>query len=49
MVGRYHDLGIDEFVLYWPGNWRDVPQEVGVFDEVALRVVPELRAGEAAI
>ena len=23
MVGRFGEIGIDEFVLYWPQNWRD--------------------------
>jgi alkanesulfonate monooxygenase SsuD/methylene tetrahydromethanopterin reductase-like flavin-dependent oxidoreductase (luciferase family) len=34
MVGRYRDVGIDEFVLYWPRNWRDAPYEDAVFEEV---------------
>ena len=23
MIGRYRELGIDEFVLYWPNAWRE--------------------------
>ena len=26
MVGRFCAVGIDEFVLYWPGTWRDEPR-----------------------
>ena len=45
MVGRYGEIGIDEFVLYWPGKWRDAPQEDSVFEEVARVVIPALRTG----
>ena len=45
MVGRYAEIGIDEWVLYWPGNWRDVPHEDAVFEEVCADVMPTLRAG----
>src|SRR3954471_18775622 len=34
MVGRLRDMGVDEFVLYWPRSWRDVPGEDDVFAEV---------------
>ena len=27
MVGRYHEIGVDEFVLYWPQTWRDATEE----------------------
>jgi alkanesulfonate monooxygenase SsuD/methylene tetrahydromethanopterin reductase-like flavin-dependent oxidoreductase (luciferase family) len=43
MVGRYHGFGIDEFVLYWPRNWRDAPHEDRVFEEVCTHVVPAMR------
>jgi alkanesulfonate monooxygenase SsuD/methylene tetrahydromethanopterin reductase-like flavin-dependent oxidoreductase (luciferase family) len=43
MVGRYAEIGIDEFVLYWPQNWREAPHEDAVFEEVATTVIPELR------
>ena len=35
MVGRFVEIGIDEFVLYWPRTWRDAPGEDAVFEEVA--------------
>ena len=44
MVGRFAEIGIDEFVLYWPQSWRDAPGEDAVFDEVAATVLPRLRA-----
>jgi hypothetical protein len=43
MVGRYGEIGIDEFVLYWPRKWRDAPHEDSVFEEVAREVMPALR------
>jgi alkanesulfonate monooxygenase SsuD/methylene tetrahydromethanopterin reductase-like flavin-dependent oxidoreductase (luciferase family) len=43
MVGRYGDIGIDEWVLYWPRNWRDLPHEDGVFENVCRDVIPRLR------
>ena len=42
MVGRYNEIGIDEFVVYWPQTWRQAPRETAVFEEVA-RDLPELR------
>jgi alkanesulfonate monooxygenase SsuD/methylene tetrahydromethanopterin reductase-like flavin-dependent oxidoreductase (luciferase family) len=45
MVGRFRSVGIDEFVLYWPGSWRpDAPHEADVFEKVARDVIPGLRA-----
>lgn len=44
MVGRFAEIGIDEFVLYWPQNWRVSPSEDAVFDEVTNTVLPRLRA-----
>ena len=43
MVGRYADIGIDEFVLYWPRAWRDAPHEDSVFEQVCTEVLPTLR------
>lgn len=44
MVGRFADAaGIDEFVLYFPEEWRAAPLEWTVFEEVAGQVMPELR------
>ena len=45
MVGRYSDIGIDEFVLYWPQVWGEAPHEEAVFEEVTATVMPKLRAG----
>lgn len=43
MVGRFREVGIDEFVLYWPGAWRDAPHERNVLEQVATSVLPRLR------
>jgi alkanesulfonate monooxygenase SsuD/methylene tetrahydromethanopterin reductase-like flavin-dependent oxidoreductase (luciferase family) len=43
MVGRYREVGIDEFVLYWPRSWRDAPDEDRVFEEVCADVIPTIR------
>lgn len=40
MVGRFAEIGIDEFVLYWPQSWREDPREDVVCEEVATSVVP---------
>jgi alkanesulfonate monooxygenase SsuD/methylene tetrahydromethanopterin reductase-like flavin-dependent oxidoreductase (luciferase family) len=45
MVGRLGAMGIDEFVLYWPGSWPDDHADEAVFHEVASSVMPRLRAG----
>jgi alkanesulfonate monooxygenase SsuD/methylene tetrahydromethanopterin reductase-like flavin-dependent oxidoreductase (luciferase family) len=44
MVGRFRGFGIDEFVLYWPQTWRDGPVEQAVFEDVAITVIPQMRA-----
>ena len=44
LVGRYREIGIDEFVLYWPQSWRADPSEDQVFAEVATTVLPRIRA-----
>ncbi len=44
MVGRFRQIGIDEFVLYWPGSWRDDPREETVFREVTTTLIPRLRS-----
>jgi alkanesulfonate monooxygenase SsuD/methylene tetrahydromethanopterin reductase-like flavin-dependent oxidoreductase (luciferase family) len=44
MVGRFRAMGIDEFVLYWPGTWRDEPRGAAVFEKVTNTVIPSLRA-----
>ena len=45
MVGRFSEIGIDEFILYWPQTWRAAPHEEAVFEEVTATVMPRLRAG----
>jgi alkanesulfonate monooxygenase SsuD/methylene tetrahydromethanopterin reductase-like flavin-dependent oxidoreductase (luciferase family) len=45
MVGRFADMGIDEFVLYWPGSWEDDHADDAAFREIASTVMPRLRAG----
>jgi Glyoxalase-like domain len=45
MVGRFRQVGIDEFVLYWPQTWGRLPGEEAVFEEVTAAVMPRLRAG----
>lgn len=43
MIGRYRELGIDEFVLYWPNAWRDTPDETVAFETITAETIPELR------
>jgi alkanesulfonate monooxygenase SsuD/methylene tetrahydromethanopterin reductase-like flavin-dependent oxidoreductase (luciferase family) len=43
MVGRFREIGIDEFVLYWPQHWGPTPHEDTVFEEVTKTVIPRLR------
>ena len=45
MVGRFCAVGIDEFVLYWPGTWRDEPRGETVMHAVTNAIMPALRAG----
>jgi alkanesulfonate monooxygenase SsuD/methylene tetrahydromethanopterin reductase-like flavin-dependent oxidoreductase (luciferase family) len=45
MVGRFWAVGIDEFVLYWPGTWRDEPRGETVMHAVTNAIMPALRAG----
>ncbi|MGH3923037.1 MAG: LLM class flavin-dependent oxidoreductase [Pseudonocardiaceae bacterium] len=44
LVGRFSEIGIDEFVLYWPQTWRPAPGENAVFEEVMNTVIPLMRA-----
>jgi alkanesulfonate monooxygenase SsuD/methylene tetrahydromethanopterin reductase-like flavin-dependent oxidoreductase (luciferase family) len=44
MVGRFRAVGIDEFVLYWPGTWHEEPRGDAVFEEVTNTLIPRLRA-----
>ena len=43
MISRYNEIGIDEFVLYWPQTWRERAQEDQVFEEIARELMPALR------
>ena len=44
LVGRFGEIGIDEFVLYWPGSWPDDEADDGVFHELMQSVVPRMRS-----
>lgn len=47
MVGSYQAIGIDEFVLYWPGSWRpEAVHEAQIFEQVAHDVIPALRQSQ---
>jgi alkanesulfonate monooxygenase SsuD/methylene tetrahydromethanopterin reductase-like flavin-dependent oxidoreductase (luciferase family) len=46
MVGRLGDVGIDEFVLYWPGSWPDDRARHEVFQEITESVMPRLRSAD---
>jgi len=48
LVGRFSDVGIDEFVLYWPQTWGLATREQAVFEEVTATVMPQLRAAGRA-
>jgi alkanesulfonate monooxygenase SsuD/methylene tetrahydromethanopterin reductase-like flavin-dependent oxidoreductase (luciferase family) len=43
MISRFNEIGIDEFVLYWPQTWRERAQEEPVFEEIARELMPALR------
>jgi alkanesulfonate monooxygenase SsuD/methylene tetrahydromethanopterin reductase-like flavin-dependent oxidoreductase (luciferase family) len=43
MLGRYRAIGIDEFVLYWPQNWRAAEHEESVFEAAAHDLMPKYR------
>jgi alkanesulfonate monooxygenase SsuD/methylene tetrahydromethanopterin reductase-like flavin-dependent oxidoreductase (luciferase family) len=49
MVGRFCEIGIDEFVLYWPQNWEPAPSEDAVFEEVTSTVIPRLRSAASEV
>ena len=46
MVGRFAEIGVDEFVLYWPRTWREAPGEDTVFEEATTTLIPALRASQ---
>jgi hypothetical protein len=43
MVGRFSEIGVDEFVLYLPESWRVRPSEWEVMEEVASTLMPAMR------
>lgn len=45
--GRFRAIGIDETVLYWPQTWRPVAREDDVSEEVAGRIIPDIRVSLA--
>jgi alkanesulfonate monooxygenase SsuD/methylene tetrahydromethanopterin reductase-like flavin-dependent oxidoreductase (luciferase family) len=48
MVGRLSTVGVDEFVLYWPGSWHEGPRAESVFHDVTSTLIPRLRSEAAA-
>lgn len=50
IVGRYRELGIDEFILYWPyrRSLEDESDELGVLERVAAEEIPKLRSAPVA-
>jgi alkanesulfonate monooxygenase SsuD/methylene tetrahydromethanopterin reductase-like flavin-dependent oxidoreductase (luciferase family) len=44
MVGRFTEIGIDEFVLYWPQSWGENAHEDAVFEQVATTAIPRMRS-----
>jgi alkanesulfonate monooxygenase SsuD/methylene tetrahydromethanopterin reductase-like flavin-dependent oxidoreductase (luciferase family) len=43
MAGRFGEIGIDEFVLYFPEEWREASHEWQTMESVASQVFPDLR------
>ena len=43
LIERYSQIGIDEFVLYWPQTWRELTREESVFEQAARELIPALR------
>ena len=46
-VGRYRDVGVDEFVFYWPvdpGSFARMPAYEEALERIASEVIPALRA-----
>jgi alkanesulfonate monooxygenase SsuD/methylene tetrahydromethanopterin reductase-like flavin-dependent oxidoreductase (luciferase family) len=46
-VGRYREVGLDEFVFYWPvdpGSFARVPAYEDALERIASDVIPALRA-----
>jgi hypothetical protein len=38
-VGRYHDIGFREFILFWPGE----PDADAILDRLVAEILPVLR------
>lgn len=47
LVGRYSELGIEEFYVGWPGVTRRAPEQEAVMERVAAEVIPRLRLAAA--
>jgi alkanesulfonate monooxygenase SsuD/methylene tetrahydromethanopterin reductase-like flavin-dependent oxidoreductase (luciferase family) len=50
-VGRYRDVGVDEFVFYWPvdpGSFAPVPAYEQALERIACDLIPALRAAADA-
>ena len=44
VIGRYRELGIDEFIVTWPGVITRSPQQEAVLELTAAEVLPRLRS-----
>lgn len=44
LIGRYSEVGIEEFYVGWPGIARRDPSQEAVMERVATDVIPRLRA-----
>ena len=48
LIEYANEVGVDEFVLYWPGTWRpDAAYEHHVFEQVTTEAIPALRAEQS--
>jgi len=44
VIGRYRELGIDEFIVTWPGVITRSPEQEAVLELTAAEVLPRLRS-----
>jgi len=43
VIGSYAELGLNEFIVYWPFSGSDRAAREGVLERVAAEVLPRLR------
>ncbi|HEV2010834.1 MAG TPA: hypothetical protein VGS17_07400 [Candidatus Limnocylindria bacterium] len=43
-VGRHREIGIEEFILYWPTDRATRVERERVLERVSLDLLPKLRA-----